>query len=215
MTFLPWVVWHTLKDKIILFCKSKQYLPKHLSWKNTIATHSIMDCLCNLVGIFLILFILAISISSISPKCQYWIKTVFMYIYYLTTAAIVIPFGLVSRNPTKSSNLWALLYRHVSWLVLGLKWNTIGQEHIDKNQTYIVVCNHQTALDVLAASHIWESFERCTLILKKELKYIPILGQCIYLCGAIFLNRGSSESSRNAINEAGKRAKKSGIRKHS
>ena len=106
------------------FCKSKQYLPKHLI---QLKEYNSMDCLCNLVGIFLILFILAISISSISPKCQYWIKTVFMYIYYLTTAAIVIPFGLVSRNPTKSSNLWALLYRHVSWLVLGLKWNTIGK----------------------------------------------------------------------------------------
>ena len=51
-----------------------------------------------------------------------------------------------------------------------------------------------------------------TLILKKELKYIPILGLAGILSGYIFLNRGKSDASRAAINEAGKRAKKSGIR---
>ena len=166
MTFLPWVVWHTLKDKIILFSNLNKISPNILfSWKNTIATHSIMDCLCNLVGIFLILFILAISISSISPKCQYWIKTVFMYIYYLTTAAIVIPFGLVSRNPTKSSNLWALLYRHVSWLVLGLKWNTIG-----KYLTYVTktIANLTTYMRCLSVLDFWKVNLRVYYKLQKK-----------------------------------------------
>ena len=174
-----------------------------------------MEWSLNYVTIFPIMFIIAISMASISPKCQYWVKTILMYIYYVITALIVIPFGLITRNPMKSANFWALLYRQVSWLLLGLKWKTIGRENIDKNQTYIVVCNHQTALDVLAVSHIWESFDQCTIIMKNELKFIPIIGQCITLCGTIFLQRGNSESSRNALNDAGKRAKESAIRDHS
>ena len=77
---------------------------------------------------------------------------------------------------------------------LGLKWKTVGRENIDKTQTYMVVCNHQTALDVLAVAHMWESFDRCSVVMKKELKFIPILGQSLILSGAIFLNRGSSEA---------------------
>ena len=94
---------------------------------------------------------------------------------------------------------------------LGLQWNTIGQENLNKNQTYVVLSNHQTALDVLAGAHIWESFEQCAVVAKKELLYLPILGLCGSLSGGIFLNRGSSESSRKAINDAGKKAKELGI----
>ena len=133
------------------------------------------------------------------------------FLYFFVTAVTVIPFGLVTRNPAKTGNFWAALNRLVSYL-LGLRWKTIGLENVDKNQTYVVVVNHQTILDTLAASHCYESFDRITMIVKKELLYIPILGLTGYLTGGIFLNRGKSDASRNAINEAGKRAKESGIR---
>ena len=110
-----------------------------------------------------------------------------------TTAAIVIPYGLITRNPTESANFWAVLNRIASKF-LGLRWKTFGRENFDKNQTYVVLCNHQTALDVLAVAHMWESFDRCSVVMKKELKFIPILGQSLILSGAIFLNRGSSEA---------------------
>ena len=57
----------------------------------------------------------------------------------------------------------------------------------------MVVANHQTALDVLAVAHMWESFDKCTIVVKNELKYIPILGISLVLSGATFLKRGSSE----------------------
>ena len=49
-----------------------------------------------------------------------------------------------------------------------------------------------------------------TIVMKKELQYIPILGISLTLSGAIFLKRGNSESSRKAVNDAGKRCKDSG-----
>ena len=49
--------------------------------------------------------------------------------------------------------LWATFVRQIS-IFIGLRWKTIGHENIDPKQTYIVVCNHQTALDVLAIGHI-------------------------------------------------------------
>ena len=64
---------------------------------------------------------------------------------------IVIPIGSITRNRTKTCNLWALLKRQASKFV-GLRWKTIGSED------FVVLSNHQTALDVLAVAHIWESF---------------------------------------------------------
>ena len=43
------------------------------------------------------------------------------------------------------------------------------------------------------------------MVAKKELKYAGPFGLCLTLCGTIFLDRGSSESGRRAINEAGKK----------
>ena len=170
-----------------------------------------MDWLYSSLTFLVILSIVLISLSTISPKCQYWLKNIVIILHVVVTSASVIPFGIVTRNPVKTCNLWTYLTRKVSFLI-GLRWNTIGQENLDRNRTYVIVCNHQTALDVIACSHIWESFDRCSMIVKKELKYIPILGLAGILSGYIFLNRGKSDSSRNAINEAGKRAKESGIR---
>ena len=152
-----------------------------------------MEWLYNFATTFLLFVIIIISISAISPKCQYWIKNILFWTYYLITAAIVIPYGLITRNPTESANFWAVLNRIASKF-LGLRWKTFGRENFDKNQTYVVLCNHQTALDVLAVAHMWESFDRCSVVMKKELKFIPILGQSLILSGAIFLNRGSSEA---------------------
>ena len=170
-----------------------------------------MDWFYSFLTFFSILSIVLLSLTTISPKCQYWVKLIVMFLYFFVSSATVIPFGLITRNPAKTANVWAFLNRLVSYL-LGLRWKTIGQENIDKNQTYVVVANHQTILDTLAVSHCYESFDRCTMIVKKELLYIPILGLTGYLTGGIFLNRGKSDASRNAINEAGKRAKESGIR---
>ena len=121
-----------------------------------------MDWLYNFATIFITFLIVAISISVISPKCQFWMKSILFWTYYLMTAAIIIPFGLITRNPAKCCNFWAVLNRRASTF-LGLKWKTVGRENIDKNQTYMVLCNHQTALDVLAVAHMWESFDRCSI----------------------------------------------------
>jgi len=150
-----------------------------------------------------------ISITSISSKCDYWFKMIALYLYFGFTACLIIPFGIISQNPIKSHQLWSDLVRQAS-IFLPLRWKTIGRENVDQKQPYVVVCNHQTGLDVLASAHIWPSLDKCVMVAKKELKYAGPFGLCLTLCGTIFLDRGSSESGRRAINEAGKKAKASG-----
>jgi len=168
-----------------------------------------MDWFHDLLTILAIFLLLMVSISNISPRCDYWVKMFILYMWYLFTSVLVIPIGLITRNPIISNQIWAGLVRQAS-IFLRLRWKTIGRENVDQKQTYVVVCNHQTALDVLATAHIWPSLDKCVMVAKKELKYAGSFGLCLSLCGAIFLDRGSSEAGRRAINEAGQKAKASG-----
>merc|ERR1719510_198793 len=54
-------------------------------------------------------------------------------------------------------------------------------------------------------------FDKCSMMAKKELKYAGPFGLATGLCGGTFVDRASSEAGRKAVNEAGKKAKASGI----
>ena len=56
----------------------------------------------------------------------------------------------------------------------------------------------------------WFLFNRAVTVVKKELMYAGTFGIAMALSGAIFVNRGSSEAGRKAVNEAGAKAKASG-----
>ena len=38
--------------------------------------------------------------------------------------------------------------------LVNLKWEIIGQENIDRKKPYVVVCNHQSSIDVLAVQEV-------------------------------------------------------------
>jgi 1-acyl-sn-glycerol-3-phosphate acyltransferase len=59
---------------------------------------------------------------------------------------------------------------------------------------------------------VWKHFDRAAIVAKRELQYTGTFGLGIKLCGTVFVDRGSSEAGRAAINAAGKRARESGTR---
>ena len=69
-----------------------------------------MDCLHDLLTILAILLLIMVSISSISPRCDYWVKMFILYMWYLFTSVLVIPIGLITRNPIISKYFLAFLY---------------------------------------------------------------------------------------------------------
>jgi len=73
---------------------------------------------------------------------------------------------------------------------------THGREKIDNKQTYVVVCNHQSAIDVLlfAAGPLF----LFKFLAKKEIEKIPLFGYIVNKF-SILINRSSSESRREGI----------------
>ncbi|KAF6205288.1 hypothetical protein GE061_019457 [Apolygus lucorum] len=104
-------------------------------------------------------------------------------------------------NPRSVENLIlaSKLCRHISTL-LRLKWELRGGDYLNKDQSFVIVANHQSAIDILGMFELWPVMKKCTVVAKKELLYSGPFGLAAWLCGLVFINRLNSEASRQAIN---------------
>jgi 1-acyl-sn-glycerol-3-phosphate acyltransferase len=84
--------------------------------------------------------------------------------------------------------LWASLYIRLMppWSV-----SIKGKEHIDAKDTYIIVSNHQSLLDILVAFTLFTHFK---WVSKAELFNIPLIGWNMSLNQYIKLRRGNNKS---------------------
>lgn len=137
----------------------------------------------------------------------------FLFVFYtilveIATLLIFVPYTLFFERDIKQVNHYAA----VAWAKMILAsvpfWKTIviGQEKIQPRQTYVVVSNHQSIIDifvVLACLPLHFKF-----IAKKELFRVPFLGWHLFFAGYIPLDRGNASSAKEAMNRAGEWIKK-------
>lgn len=84
--------------------------------------------------------------------------------------------------------IWASLY---IWLMPPWSVSIKGKEHIDANETYIIVSNHQSLVDILVAFTLFTHFK---WVSKAELFHIPLIGWNMSLNQYIKLRRGDNKS---------------------
>ena len=78
------------------------------------------------------------------------------------------------------------------WLRLsGVKVKVTGREHLDPNQTYVFVANHQSYLD--AAPLFAFTGQRMGMVAKKELLNAPILGFAMGYVNVIAIDRSNRD----------------------
>lgn len=94
------------------------------------------------------------------------------------------------------SGFWGLQYFWVNPL-----WRIryLGKENVDKNKSYIIVCNHQSYLDICAMYKLPLVFK---WVSKIEATKIPFIGWLLPMHGDILIKRGEGKSSRKMMNEA-------------
>ena len=111
---------------------------------------------------------------------------------YLVTSLIKDPAG------TELFRKICLVWMDTFLFMLGCVIKRRGTEHFRKGQTYVVVCNHRSLMDVpLSTPHIPGPNKT---IAKKELANIPIFGM-VYKRGSILVDRKSDESRRRSMDE--------------
>lgn len=104
--------------------------------------------------------------------------------------------------PSFFQKLW------VSWLLRtnGVCLKLEGIERLQKNQSYILVSNHASLLDIPAI--IYASPFPVRFFAKKSLLWIPVFGWFLYLGGHILINRQRPQSAIKSLKKASSLLKK-------
>jgi len=86
--------------------------------------------------------------------------------------------------------------RSVLWLLL-VPIKVTGREHVDSQQSYVFVANHQSFLDVFAV-YGWlpNNFK---WLMKKELRKIPFVGTACAVAGHIFVDRSNPRAAMESL----------------
>lgn len=109
---------------------------------------------------------------------------------------IVFPFD---RN--RSIVHWMLIYQAVivSYIMPIWKIRLEGREKAVKGETYVIICNHQSILDILIVNFLRYRFK---WISKIEVNKVPILGWYVRMADYLSVDRGDKESKEKLMESA-------------
>lgn len=136
-------------------------------------------------------------------------KLLFVYSTLGTIAGIVgMPYSLLVRDISR-------LYRAAMWIAnagvraAGIRVELSGLEHVPAARHCIFMCNHVSNLDPPVILPLLPG--RCSVLLKKELMRIPILGTAMKMGKFVPVERGSRRDSAQASVAAAADALRSGL----
>jgi 1-acyl-sn-glycerol-3-phosphate acyltransferase len=135
-----------------------------------------------------------------------------LLVVYLTLGPLA---GILGIAYTLMVGDISLLYRVAMWITAsgiraaGIEVQVSGQEHIPPGRSCIFMCNHVSNLDPPII--IPNLPGRSSVLLKKELMGIPILGTAMRMAKFVPVERGSRREAAKASVEAAAEALKSGL----
>lgn len=103
-----------------------------------------------------------------------------------------IPFG---KSPNNHFRMFKI-FQAMTW-PMGVRFELRNSEILHDKKPYIIIANHQSALDVLGMSFAWPV--DCVVMLKSSLKYLPGFNLCAYLCDSVYINRFSKEKALKTV----------------
>lgn len=151
-------------------------------------------------------FMFVVVAVNLSKVVRFYIKYYLYNSMYLVLGVVCIPFMLMSPGDPDNVS-WASLFTSMSVKYLfGIRVSAKGLEHLESEQPYIIVGNHQSTIDHISMMEIWP--KRCTIMMKKSLKYAGPFGLAAILSGCIFVDRSSRVTARQALDDTIKTIKK-------
>ncbi len=116
------------------------------------------------------------------------VSSVAMFPVALLCWALTLPFDRRKVILHRLTCFWASLY---TWLNPAWPVKVVGREKIDPNETYVMVANHQSLLDILVLFRLFRHFK---WVSKIENFRIPFIGWNMHLNDYIQLKRGDRSS---------------------
>ena len=121
--------------------------------------------------------------------------------------ALCLPFAAILCLPwTYLTQDIRFLYNTCMWVaftgvrITGVKVRTIGLEKLDASRTYIFMSNHISNLDPPVTLPLIP--RRTSVMVKKELFKVPILGRIMLLGSLVPVDRGNRDAGISAVRDA-------------
>ncbi|GAV04726.1 hypothetical protein RvY_14960 [Ramazzottius varieornatus] len=135
------------------------------------------------------------KIYVFNTEFRFYGRHVFYGFCVMLTSLLSIPLAL--RNPGDPSNARdAVAWIFVKLLkvpqLFGITVEARGLKNFDVKGPFIVVCNHQTSLDLIPMCSVLPS--RCASMAKRELMYAGPFGLAFLLSGGVFVDRRPGKS---------------------
>lgn len=130
------------------------------------------------------------------------LTSIVMFMLALTIWLLTVLFDKNLRVLHMFSSFWASLY---TWLNPAWRVSIEGREHIDGNETYVMVCNHQSAVDIPVLFRLFTHFK---WVSKDILFKIPLIGWNMCLNRYIRIRRGSIKSQIRMLDDCKKNLKR-------
>ena len=131
------------------------------------------------------------------------IRTILILLFWGLSTLVVGPPGLLIALITGNVRplYWvATRLGHLGVLLAGVKVEIRGREHLQPGQNYIFMSNHASNLDPPVLIPIIPG--RCSVLVKKELFRIPILGAGMKVADLVPVDRSNRESAIESVNTA-------------
>lgn len=123
-------------------------------------------------------------------------------VFIITMLLIYIPFLITAlwKEPKRTiyfialSRIWMKLF----FVLTGVRRKFVGKKNFKKGENYIVVCNHNSFMDIPLSSPGLPGGNKT--IAKIEMSKIPLFG-IIYQRGSVLVDRKSEESRKSSFNK--------------
>jgi 1-acyl-sn-glycerol-3-phosphate acyltransferase len=134
-----------------------------------------------------------------------YIGSTLLFLGIFSTATIVgilLILGLLTTFKVrwKIGHAWCAVIGWMTKVFCGLTFEVEGMEHINPKQAAIILSNHQSAWETLALRYILPPH---SVVIKKELLYLPIWGWSLLTLKSIVVNRQNQRAALRSLLENG------------
>lgn len=138
------------------------------------------------------------------PAFSYCLKYFVYVAVVMFNSVILIP--IFTLRPGNVLNLVIASY-FCRWIthLIGIKWIIRNGERLEPQEPAIVLCNHQSIVDILGIFQLWPIMGRCTVIAKNAVFWVWPFGLAAWLSGLVFIPRTKSDEAKNVLNNAVKK----------
>lgn len=119
-----------------------------------------------------------------------------LIIFAFLIFVVAYPFDPKRKAEHLFSRFWAL---HYFWFNPLWRIKYVCKTEIDRNKSYVMVCNHQSMLDICLTYKIPLIFK---WVSKEEIFRMPFVGWMLKMHGDISIKRGDGQSAREMIKQA-------------